>query len=407
MRSRSWQRRGGCKTNAAPPHGQTAATLGAVTQTVYIAGLGFRRPGLRLAAPISVERSDRTLTVRQLIATDDGTDLLYDFTSPGGQVIQGPNEDRPWIGSSPEKVVVRTPDGEHQVSAAGRASTSVDARRAARKWSAPPLPLFAGSVELSLSSPIVGEWTVPIELVPFGEALDERAVTVDASATRNGITIRVRAIAATATETVIGIGLDREGRGAKAVGIGGLHGNREGPSALVLHDAAGRTWHERRQLDRVARDHVGGTDVALFDPLPDDARELVLDVPFVYVMDPGEVEIALPVTSSSDALLGTHPIRILGSAVGTPRSAPPQFGPALQLSLELGEWHNDERVLMPWRMKVDGQDRGMGTGGMNTVDPQPVGVIEALGPDVTSASTIALIGAWIQVRGPWRIDFSR
>lgn len=309
-----------------------ARTIGSVmaeSAAVFIPGLGFRSAGIRMERPVSVEQDGRTLTVRHLVATTEATDLVYDITLVADEVICGLGETKPWIGFVREQVVLRGAENEYRVTPTGHMRTSVVPSKATRTMRLEPLPLDLRRVELRLSSAIVGEWSLPIDLVPFGDGSDQERRAIDASDRHRGITISVRHLAVSAAETAVGIELSTE-RPVQMQGIGGLHGLRDGPTPLTLRDQTGRIWAERGREDRETLDPAGRVDVAVFDPLPADAQELELEIPFVYLSEhEARGDVDLPVTAPVEVMLGQHPIRVLssGEAPDSPRRRKLRAGP--------------------------------------------------------------------------------
>ena len=78
------------------------------------------------------------------------------------------------------------------------------------------------------------------------------------------------------------------------------------------------------------------------------------------------------------------------------------------MSLDLGGWHGDRRLLKPLGVVVDGKACGMSYGrGMNSVAPEPLDYIETPLEKPLGAKHLILTGATVQVRGPWRVKFRR
>jgi len=373
---------------------------------VYIANVGFRQGGVRLERPVSVEREGRTLTIVELVATEKGTDLLYEFTC-----LPDERKNPDILGRSSERVVLR--DGEREYggdpNAFGSSQTS-----AAKGWATErrvgllPIPLEPRRVELQLAGKVVGDWSVSLELVPFAADPTHEQLTLDASDTREGITITVRSIDASADATAIGLEVTIDPPVMTVLSIGGLDGMRDGVTALTLRDDLGRVFPERRRPENGSPDPSGRTDVALFDPLPVDARDLELEVPYVYVDRlEGRVEIDLPLREPVAASLGGCAVRIL-SAAEADRSKPWNHGPALGVALDLGGWQGDRRVLKPHGVEVDGKSGGMSYGrGMSAVAHEPLDYIETRLEKPLEAKHLTLTGSTVQVRGPWRVRFRR
>jgi hypothetical protein len=373
---------------------------------VYIANVGFRPAGVRLEHPVSMEQGGRTLTVVELVATEKGTDLLYEFTC-----LPEERKNPDILGRSSERIVLRAGEREYggDPNSFGSSSTS-----AAKGWATErrvgllPIPLEAGRVELMLSGKIVGDWSVSLDLAAFATDPAHQQLAVEAADTRDGITISVRGIDASSERTAVNVEITVEPPVMRPLSIGGLNGMRQGVTALTLRDDKGRVYPEHARPEDGSPDPSGRTDVALFDPLPADAHELELEVPFVFVDDDsGRVEIDLPVVAPVSASLDRSAIRVLSTSEAD-RSNPWNRGPALGVALDLGGWHGDRRVLKPLELQVDGKPRGMSYGrGLNSVAPEPLDYIETRLEKPLEATHLTLTGATVQVRGPWRVRFRR
>jgi hypothetical protein len=279
--------------------------MGALT---FVPGVGFRQPGLRLASPSSVERGGLTLTVRELICAPEGTDLTYDI-SDGSQsgtcIIPGKGQNAFDAG----RIVFRVGDQRH--GGLMLRSARVIAGGMRYVCAGGQLPIATDHVELSVTGGYYGDWSIPLDLVHF-TAEDGAMRSLDATATHEGITIHVRGISGTAAATALSIEMTSDTPIERMCGLGGLHSRRDGPSLLRLRDEHERTYAEIAQPDAI---ESGGPELAVFEPLAPDARELELEVPFVYVEESlAPVAVPLPVEAPLDQTLGAYPIRILSSA---------------------------------------------------------------------------------------------
>lgn len=387
---------------------QRFAFSGAPGDALYVAGVGFRHPGVRMETPVSVDRDGRRLTVRKLVATTEGTDLVYAFSLLDKEMKQ---PDR--MGAPGERVVLRDGPNEYRTDPKAFGSSSAHHSREGlptweveRRLRLVPIPLEPRRVELLLSGKI-GDWSIPIELVAFGEEPSTGRLSLDASDTHEGVTITVKGIDVTGDATAVSLEASID-RPVMPLSIGGLSGMREGVTALTLRDDKGRVYPERARPGESSLDPSGHTDVALFEPLPADARELELEVPFVYVDDEsGQVDVDLPVREPVAATLDRYAIRILSTAEAD-RSNPWNHGPALGVALDLGGWQGDRRLLKPMGIRVDGKACGMSYGrGMSAVAPEPLAYIETRLEKPLEAKHITLTGTTAQLRGPWRIRFRR
>jgi hypothetical protein len=228
---------------------------------------------------------------------------------------------------------------------------------------------------------------------------------VDASMTHEDITVRLKGVARSASSTAVAFEVSTAGQGTWPAGAGGLHGRRYEASLLRIRDDKGREYQEIPEEDLVTRDV--GQELAVFGPLPDDVRELELEIPMVYVSEElPPVDIALPVIEPVEAKLGPHPFRVLSTGPAPDSRRRQNFGPALSIALDIGAWQGDRRLLFPGGIKIDGQQRGMGYGnGINAADPKPVETLEVR-PEPESPKVLTLSGGTIQVRGPWRVRFA-
>jgi hypothetical protein len=365
--------------------------------TVYLADVGFRPAGVRLAAPVRAADGSHTLTLSELIATPQGTDLTYYVTGLTGDEGYTPRQDVVAIGSA----------GVEHVLTRGAFSFGSDGQRLRRRISSTSvIPPWTGPVAIAIAITGVGEFRVAAELRPFGPETDAPRRDVNTSATHDGITVTVRGVGAAREETAIEIEV-AVGDGECSAGIGGYRGHRLGPTALSLSDESGRMYMERWQ-EPGRFDH---TTLARFQPLHPEAREVELAVPYIFVEDAAATmeTLPLPVTSPVETRLGRYGIRVLATArvEANPRARNVTAQePALRVDLDLGGWHADRRVLLPGRPLVDGDFCNVGyrlTGMMDARRPEPVDRLEITGDRALTAKTLGFGHPIIQVRGPWRI----
>lgn len=359
---------------------------------------------MRLTEEIHVEREGRIFAIRQFVSTPSGTDLTYEILDP----IQKASCVVPGTGPSlfdPDKVTLRT--GEQEFSDAFVTSSGAIAGGVRRTLQARPLPPGVTTLEINVASRLFGEWTIPLELVPFGADGVGRLHPIEASAAHEGITIQVRGISVSRDATAVRFEAIVDPPTQCVVGVGGLHGMRAGANELVLRDEHGREYPENAKRD--SREPMDRSDLAVFPSLPPDAGELELVVPFVTIEEAkAPVVVHLPVTEPMALTFGRYAIRIVstGAAPDSPRQR--NFGPALAVRLDLGGWQGDRRVLYPSGVLVDGNNLGMGYGnGINSTAPEPVDTIEVRMPDPSAPKLLTLIAPVVQVRGPWRVKFAR
>jgi hypothetical protein len=368
----------------------------------FLPGIGFRRAGARLAAPVAVQRGERTLTVLQLVATPEATDLIYEVTHLPGDASPAPP-------GGMDKVVLNDGSADHGIG--GGMHISVRMGKLVRGFTMVPLPAGLRRVELRVSGPSIGEWSVPLELGPFPSDAAERYVSVDASDIRHGITVTVRGIVVSRDMTVLDLMVLADRPTVRVDGLGGLAGMRDASTALVLRDQSGRVYPEHFRQD--ARDQLpdptGIADVAIFDALEDGADELVLEVPSICFDDQDpRLDVALPVDSPMSAMLGDYPIRVLASRqIEIARMG--QRVRAVALDLGLATPESDVRVLKPWQVLADGRPSGYSYGdqGIHGPAPEPLDLIEIHLGGSEPLKQVTLVGATVQARGPWLIPFRR
>ena len=365
-------------------------------------GIGFRRAGVRLAEPVELRHRERTLTVLQLVSTPEATDLIYEVTHL-------PADSSPPPPGSMDKVALT--DGTAEYGIGGGMQLSVRQGKLVRGFTMVPLPAGLRGIELKVSGASIGEWSVPLELVPFPSDATERYVSVGASDTRHGITVTVRGIVAGREMTALDLMVLAERPTVRVDGLGGLGGMRDASTALTLRDQHGRTYAEHFRQD--ARDQLpdptGIADVAIFDPLSDDGEDLELEVPSIWFDDPDpRLEIDLPVDAPITASLGPYPIRVRASRQIEIARGPHRVQ-AIALDLDLAGEQNEARVLKPWQVMTDGEPGGYSFGGrgIHGPAPEPLDLIEVHLKGTAPPKRVTLVGATVQARGPWRVAFRR
>ena len=214
-----------------------------VMPDVYIPNVGFRQARLRLEHPVSTERDGRTLTIMELVSTEKGTDLLYEFSC-----VPEERTNPDVLGRSYERVVLR--DGERDTAATRNAfgSSSTAARNnwaTRRRIGLLPTPAWIFAMS-RYGYPARSSETGPLflELVPFAADPEHEQLALDASDTREGITITVRGIDASASGTAVNIEATIDPPVMRPLSIGGMSGMRDGITALTLRDDKGRVYPE-------------------------------------------------------------------------------------------------------------------------------------------------------------------
>jgi hypothetical protein len=231
----------------------------------------------------------------------------------------------------------------------------------------------------------------------------------EALTTHAGVTVALRAATFAGGETSIAIRATTEIPNAVFDALGAFHGMRNGPTLFRLRDQRGRELIELPWTRSHA--HVRSTheiQFALFPPVPPDAVDFELEIPFAYLDCPtGRVDLDLPVREPVLGTLGRNVVHILRTRVSqaTTGGLPPE--PTIAIDVNLGGWQDDWRVLKPYHAELDGVSLGRFIWQMSASDPEPPQVIELPTAQALEARRLTLRGATVQVRGPWRLRFTR
>jgi hypothetical protein len=164
----------------------------------------------------------------------------------------------------------------------------------------------------------LGDWDVPLELVPISRGAVVPATPIDAAEERNGVTLRVVALAQMDDRTVVDVRAIAT-PSAQAIEIGGWLMN-QGRDSFALIDGDGHRTEEIFMRDRMEMRRISGTTVVAFPRT--DSRTLTLVVPAVVVQESeGELEFDLPIFAPVDLMFGRHPVRIRYAAAVARRRA--------------------------------------------------------------------------------------
>jgi hypothetical protein len=359
---------------------------------VFLPGIGFRAPGLRLGAPVTQRSANgRAVTITELVSTPDGADLIYEIEWHGEQGLHCERDQVVLHGASTDPAC-----------RPGGMGVSVRQGKLVCTRSLPPVETGVKHVEIEITGN-AGEWRVPLDLERFGEDERQRRRDVGTSDTRQDVTITVDSIVLMPEATVVEVRAQSDRPGWR-VNIGGLHGLRDETTAMRLHDQGGHTYVERARKDARDQfpDRFSGADVAIFDPLPDDAGALLLEVPYVCADDHAtSAQIALPVREPITVELAGADMRILATREA---ELPGSRGPAVAVDLDVSTWYHDRRVIAPLNASLDGQQCGISwANGLNAPAPEPAPYILVPCAAPAEARALTLRGAFVQLRGPWRI----
>jgi hypothetical protein len=363
---------------------------------VFLPGIGFRQPGLRLGEPVT-ERSasGRSVTITQLVSTADGSDLIYEVEWHGEQDVHSERDRVVMHGASTDPAC-----------RPGSMAVAVRQGKLVCTRSLPPVAAGITHVEIEISGD-GGQWRVPLDLEPFGADEQQRRREVGASDSRQEVTITVDSITFMPDATVVEVRAVSERPGWR-VSIGGLRGLRDETTALRLHHGHGRSYLERTRQDARDQfpDRFGQGDVGVFDPISDDAGALVLEVPYVCAHDhtTTSADIPLPVREPITVELAGAETRVRATRES---ELPGSRGSAIAVDLDVSTWYGDRRVIVPLGAKLDGQDAGISWGkGLHGPSPEPAPSVLVPCATPTEPHLLTFRGAFVQLRGPWRIPIS-
>jgi hypothetical protein len=345
---------------------------------VFLPGIGFREPGLRLSRPVTQRSANgRAVTITELVSTPDGTDLVYEVEWHGEQDVH----------SERDRVVMRGASTDPACRPGGMA-VAVRQDKLICTRSLPPVETGIRHVEIEITGD-AGEWRVPLELEPFGSDEEQRRREVGISDTRHDVTITVDSITFLSDSTAVELRAHTDDP-RRRIHIGGLHGLRDETTAMRLHDSQSRTYVERTRNDARDQfpDRFNNADVAVFDPLSDEVGPLVLEVPYACGEDRAtSVDVALPVREPITVELAGAQMCILATREA---ELPGSRGPAIAVDLDVSTWHEDRRVIAPLGASVDGRECGISWGnGLYAPAPIPAPYISLAIAHVTQASARA------------------
>jgi hypothetical protein len=380
--------------------------------SVYVPGVGFRPStgGLALAEQVTlVKDPEHALRVMLLVSTSErGTEFAFEMQdAPREAAARVGNVDYGWHNRLQVELRDATGVPVARSRSSGESSSLGQHEFGFLRQDLIFEPLSPETRRVTfVIRGALGDWDIPIELVP----LAERGVTAirppRAELERHGITIRVRGVASTATETILDVEAVAAPTVRSIVGIGAWPMRYEHDELLVLVDDRGHRVEEIAPQERPRSLRGGNRTVATFAALSPDAKELTLIVPGVIVEESERLDIALPVHAPTEAKFGPYPMTIRwADVVDNLRPAPnepPTRG--LEVQVRPAGWHGDRRVLRPTRVDVDGGNRSHGFG----VGPDSDGwTFNVPLPEGASAKTATLFDPIVKVRGPWEIRWRR
>lgn len=374
---------------------------------VFVRGLGFRSArGVAQPTRTVVERDGRALGVTRLVSSDAGTEVQFEVRDPALEAA--------CIGGTFDIHSLRTITAELR-DASGREFARTEFPNSSgfgqhefgtfsRTIGFAPLPADERRVVLAVHGPL-GEWKVPIDLVPLASTEVIRTQELDASVTARGVTVRVIGAAFGASETVIEYAIEAPGQIVRGVGA---EMQRLGEDRLVLFDALGNRYEETMSRDTIQRPgSEPARGYALFPALPPAQTALRLLVPSVVVEDPdATLDFDLPVLTRRDLSFGPYPVQLHPMGMVDDLLAPPGYPPGhgLRGAIAPAAWHEDRRFVRAQKIVLDGVTKWLGRGWHP--EPDTVNFDVPLDRGITPKHA-QLTNAIVRIRGPWEIPFAR
>lgn len=326
----------------------TAAPVRAQLQQLacLVPGLGLRACGtgdLVSTAPVTASRGGITVTVSQLLAADRATIVRLEVSglpTESGSVIL-----------LQTRVALRDDQGHTSPATApfggAGAATSLPGTLAnvQGEWVLQALTPNVRAVDVLLTAPApLGDWSIPIPVVPIQRAGLPIAQGSANNVTHAGVTVHVASVLATTQETIVQ--LKAEAPGSFLRSLGGYRWIQP----LLLRDDHGRTYTERPNPPSAAPflDGIFASNV-VFPPVPQDVQTAELTLPTVIVAEPGEATATIPLAGKqagehipldTSVALGGFTFRITGADL-----VQEQGGRGLALQVTLGGWQAGRKLL--------------------------------------------------------------
>jgi hypothetical protein len=386
----------------------------AADASVFVRGVGFRPPrdGVGLAKPVTVTKdADNALRVMFLVSSAErGTELAFEMDDPPREAAARAGfADYEWhrrmqvqlrdISGAPvaRSSKVRGDSfsmGQHEFGFLRQEMVfdrlSPDARR----------------VTLEIRGNL-GEWDIPLSLVPLAETGIAATMPDAAEETRDGITVRVRGVVATDVETVLDVEAVAAPPARSILAISAWPTRYQARDLLALIDGQGRRLDEITPAQRPHNWRQGDRTVATFPPLPFDSTDFTLLVPAVQIAESeGSVDVTLPTYRPTDMKFGRCLMTIRwADVIEDMRPAPGQETTrGVEVHFRPASADDPRRVLRPGRVLVDGA--ATSSFGFDYADSQGP-VMKVRLPASGMAKTLTLLDPVVEVRGPWEVRWRR
>ena len=372
---------------------------------VFVPGVGFRSAhALGTRANVVTKSGDRTLTAA---ITPDRDGIRVQFTVTGIRMDLDANgkrfEDPVRIHDDAGRDI-STPRPRWQV---GGFLTRAANGTATLSYTTLLEPLAQGvrAVELALTG-AAGEWTVRIPVEPE-RFVGAPARAVNASATKDGVTVAARMVARSDAATAIEIEAfydppepvhdprpaKRWVRGIDSFSPPSIgHGIRE---RLVLRDDAGDPYHEQGQsfVDPVARRY---REVVVFPALPANVRSGTLEVSNLWTQEFGDAPTTMSVPGEADIHVADCDAHLVVSRVG-------DHAETIRVTVAAPESESERQLLYFENLVIPGGDP-RGTIGMSMVHCIGQRPYLDLPDPMFKVSEVTLRSPVVQLRGPWTLE---
>lgn len=263
----------------------------------------------------------------------------------------------------------------------------------------------ARHLELSFDGP-AGDWTVelPLERIdPTGTP----AQRIDASDTKQGITLAARAIARSHEMTAIELEAFFDPpppdswprRHVRGIGPS-LHGGRLCGDQVVFRDDAGRRHFE---IGHPLDEPVGGKrrEAVHFPPLDDAVRSGAVEVDVVWVEDGFDDVVTVPVPGEADVTIaGCEGHLVVSRIAADPRSYHWLDGsrPSTAARIEVAPRDPEAARQLVCCTPVESQ---VGMSISHSVGKLPIVEVPEIGGELRE---VTIRGATVQIRGPWHLQ---
>ncbi|TMD60909.1 MAG: hypothetical protein E6I87_04800 [Chloroflexi bacterium] len=364
---------------------------------VFVPGMGFRAAegGLTLKQPVEVRRGEVSLWLGRIVSAER-TDVDFAF-SPIDALLAPQPSPTPWIGWT-----VELRDSTGRVYRAGGRGAGGTLGRVSIRATFEPIAPEIRHAELRVDGPF-GRWEIPFDLVPLAESEAPHAITPDASAHDQGITLTATAFARAADYTALRLAAiaGPPVRFVRAIAVGtrlpGAFAIRAEP--IELSDDRGNRYGLRSQVSTAWPEPGAYQETLLFGPLAADAQLVTVTVEYILVELSAEpCRITYP-PGTGDYLFGGFPMRIRSA---TPDRMPDQY---LSLEVETSEAADGRRLSHPGRVDVDEADGGFRIQQVRTTPNLRVIQLGVRHPG-DEPFTITFRNPVVDVPGRWAVSFA-